>query len=1185
MPVIAAAAAVVSGIGAAAAAIGGYIASMSLSTMISFGLQAVATVLGSKAQDKAAGAFDNGIKVNKIDPVAPIPVVYGRRTVGGAVCFRDTGGSSNKYLYQAMAVSEGEVFKAETVYINDVPTSTEVEIYDQMEPREGNAKYNYFGQFKYAKPGKFKKQIEKLQQKISVELLTGKEQQEAAPTLMPAEKWTANHKGNGLAILACRLEFDRDVYPNGIPQITVDLKGVIVRDPRYPTAAKAWSNNPALCVLDYMENKRYGCGITQDLIDEDSFIEAANYCDQEIDDYKKADGTSIPGQKRYTCNGVINTDNTCLENLNELLTCCRGMVIFSAGKYKLIIDKPEVSTFVFDESNIVGDWSITGANKRSIMNRVVSRYFSAFNNFLETLDIVADDEAKQNEDNDELHKKELRYAFTTAPQRAQFLSVQNLKQSRQGWTVQFTATLEGLDVEVGDVVGIKNSLAGWTDATFPNGKKFRVVEMKLESEDTIKVTATEYDGSVYSFDLDAPAEELDTSLPTSFVAYEPVNLAAATGTEHLQIQADGTIVARALLTWEPNELGYTSRYEIGFKQNQEPEARFSNITTSATSHYFGPLKEYDETRENITYDFRVRAVNSNGTVSDYVYLLGVKILGKSVPPTPATSFRFTQDRNFNQVFSFTPSQDLDVRGYVIRYDQNSNVWDNMTPLHTGVITHSPYETAQLQAGFYNFAIKTLDTSGNFSAAVNTSGTVNARNNITIIRQETPHAYAWNPTEDTELAEFYGSYVATDSGELVAKDKKKWSDLSSITWANWNNWIQDGEKIDYLQILDLAKSVSFIPFSNIGSNGTATTFFSSSETYTDDDIWPAAFRLEGFTDDLAGLNNRVLNFRWLPGETATRTATVVVSGSNETLTRTTTNNGSAPLYMGYFEEDSTVAAHRRAVFSLQYVTDSEILSTSPLRNADGNNVTHYTGGTGAWVLFTQGDPSTSSTGILTGTATLPKMYAVYPSAYDKSLPPRLAATTGGATVYRGDGTEGTGGTPPNSSIYNTFENITQEGTFGKLVPLDSSGNVLTNGTLATPLQTTATALEGRYLGWYFNVDSTAAVVESANLLLDGEIVKETNKFTTGANIAGRWEHVGTGEGYYFTDYDFKVIKSVQVTGKQTNGFGTFVIIKEAEPGNLNTAGNRIHLAVVYNDYSSAGAGTAIDAEVNITIEGY
>ena len=64
-------------------------------------------------------ASQQGITVNKQSNVAGIPVVYGRRKVGGVRVFAGTSGSDNKYLYVALAVAEGQINAFKNITIND----------------------------------------------------------------------------------------------------------------------------------------------------------------------------------------------------------------------------------------------------------------------------------------------------------------------------------------------------------------------------------------------------------------------------------------------------------------------------------------------------------------------------------------------------------------------------------------------------------------------------------------------------------------------------------------------------------------------------------------------------------------------------------------------------------------------------------------------------------------------------------------------------------------------------------------------------------------------------------------------------------------------------------------------------------------------------------------------------------
>jgi len=87
--------------------------------------------------------------------------------------------------------------------------------------------------------------------------------------------WTTDHKLSGVAYLYVRLQYDRELFPNGIPNISADIKGKKVYDPR--DATTKWTPNTALCIRDYLSDDFYG--LNADSFD-DSFNSAANSCDE-----------------------------------------------------------------------------------------------------------------------------------------------------------------------------------------------------------------------------------------------------------------------------------------------------------------------------------------------------------------------------------------------------------------------------------------------------------------------------------------------------------------------------------------------------------------------------------------------------------------------------------------------------------------------------------------------------------------------------------------------------------------------------------------------------------------------------------------------------------------------------------------------------------------------------------------
>jgi len=70
--------------------------------------------------DLGTDIVDNGFLVNKQGEIGkPIPIIYGINRVGGNIVFQSVGGENNKYLYQVIALGEGQTGKILDVYFDD----------------------------------------------------------------------------------------------------------------------------------------------------------------------------------------------------------------------------------------------------------------------------------------------------------------------------------------------------------------------------------------------------------------------------------------------------------------------------------------------------------------------------------------------------------------------------------------------------------------------------------------------------------------------------------------------------------------------------------------------------------------------------------------------------------------------------------------------------------------------------------------------------------------------------------------------------------------------------------------------------------------------------------------------------------------------------------------------------------
>jgi hypothetical protein len=526
-----------------------------------------------------------GIQLNKSANDAPIPVVYGRRTVGGTRVLMEVTGAKNEYLHIVLVLSEGEIDSVNNIYLNDVPIED-----DRFKTKVYSCESN--GHFRGAlclavDAGMIAVGTPSTENLVFVAHNNGADEQAADPIMVSEiPQWTADHKLSGAAYLYVRLKYDSDAYQSGLPIITADVKGKKVYDPR--TSTTAWSDNPALCIRDYLTNTRYGRGIDTSLIDDATFNAAANYCEEQV---------TIGGETkdRYTLNGVVDTSMGSMDVLTRLLTACRGFLVFSGGKYKLIIDKPETATFTFDEDKIVGEWSISLGDKNTKFNRMRANFFNPERDWQPDIAVV-DSSANRTADNGLLLEKTIDLPFTSDIDRAKMIATINLNQSRQSITCEFTSTIEGLRCEVGDVVYINHTTPGWTyfcsdlqytdketcelnGETWDNtGKLFRIMRLTLQNNDEVRVLALEYDATAYDFGTIAVSDAApNTNLPDP---YETIYIDDITFEPHNYING-----AMGKLDWSASSV-FAEEYKIEFTAADNIDANYRQISIDLDASQF-----------------------------------------------------------------------------------------------------------------------------------------------------------------------------------------------------------------------------------------------------------------------------------------------------------------------------------------------------------------------------------------------------------------------------------------------------------------------------------------------------------------------------------------------------------------------------------------------------------------------
>ncbi|WP_445779136.1 phage tail protein, partial [Shewanella sp.] len=397
--------------------------------------------------------------------------------------FVETSGTNNTYLYLCLILCEGEVEEIGDIYIDDVLL-------------DASSRHNSY---------------------VSIDKKLGTDAQTVSTILNEAPSWGSTDTLNGIAYLGVKLTYNQDVF-NGIPTINAIVKGRKVYDPRSSTTV--YSNNPALCLRDYLVNDRYGKGLPSSVIDDASFILAANDCDVDVDSY---DGG--PSVKAFSCNAVLLTNNSLFNNVKIILSGMQGIMPYQNGQYRLFVEKDKASTFDFTTDMIIGGISITGSNKSSKYNKITAKFINPDANW--QADSVVWPEADSaeassflTEDSNVELSSELNLTTVSNYYQARNIAKTAVLASRlAGLRVSFLATSEALNCAVGDIVTVTHPTPGW------NQKEFRLTRLSLNYDGTVSVLMVEHIAAIYPWVKDkVQPVSAQSTLPNPFTVGEVTDI-------------------------------------------------------------------------------------------------------------------------------------------------------------------------------------------------------------------------------------------------------------------------------------------------------------------------------------------------------------------------------------------------------------------------------------------------------------------------------------------------------------------------------------------------------------------------------------------------------------------------------------------------------------------------------------
>ena len=649
--------------GAALTGASAYFATTFVTSLV---LGGISSALAKKPTIGGASIILQDRTVTSRQPIAPHVVAYGRTRLGGTILYMEST-SANKYLHMVIALTGHEIDAVESIYFNDVQV-----------PIDGSGNVTS-GQYAG---------------KAIIKYKLGTADQTAFDDLVAASdgKWTVNHRVRGRALLYVRLEYDQDVYFNGMPNVSAVIRGKKVYDPR--TETTVWSSNPALCLADYLTNTKYGMGaVYASEIDETALAAAANICDEDV---------SLAGggtENRYEAHGVFPTSSNPEDVINQIVSSMAGKCIWSGGVWRILAGAYYTPTLTFDENDLRAGFRVQSlVSRRESFNGVKGVFISPDDNYIVTDFPPVTSSVFVAKDNGEENIKSIELPLTTSSSMAQRLAKIELLRARQQITTSLPMKLTGLNAQVGDIVQINNERMGWTN------KPFEVVGSQISFAEALgvdlelrEVASNVYDWSTSEESPYDPAP--NTNLPSAINVLPPSILS----TDTLEVAAE-TIVTKLVVTLT-GEATFQDRYEVQAKPSTETE--WLNLGQAS-----GQTFQLANVIDGAVYDIRARSINILGVRS--AWSTGThEVIGKTAPPENVQDF--TINIVGTQAYlTWTPVGDLDLSHYRIRHARETvgANYANAVDLIAKVPRPSVFAIAPAMTGTY--FIKAIDKLGNES---------------------------------------------------------------------------------------------------------------------------------------------------------------------------------------------------------------------------------------------------------------------------------------------------------------------------------------------------------------------------------------------------------------------------------------------------------------------------------------
>jgi len=288
-------------------------------------------------------------------------------------------------------------------------------------------------------------------------------------------KWDSTKLMTNCAFAIIHLSYNASAGVTGIQQTQF-----LVNNPRYA---------PGDCMLDYFTNTVYGAAIPLSQIDTTTLTALNTYSAQ-----------TFNGQQRFQFNGVVDTTQTILNNLQDMANCTDSLIKYNeiTAKWGVIVQTPAYSIAMdINDSNMISALSVSPLDVSSSYNIAEVKFPDKANR--DTFNTAIFDLAQIDPGllfpNEPINKQSFALPYVDNSISAQYIAIRFLKSAREDLQLQVSINFIGLQLEAGDIVTVTNSNYGWVAKLFRISK----VIQTFQNDGVIKadLTLMEYNPSVY----------------------------------------------------------------------------------------------------------------------------------------------------------------------------------------------------------------------------------------------------------------------------------------------------------------------------------------------------------------------------------------------------------------------------------------------------------------------------------------------------------------------------------------------------------------------------------------------------------------------------------------------------------------------------------------------------------------